>query len=1734
MDPQAADGTLQPPQCIHVQLQGGAPWGFTLKGGLEHGEPLIISKIEDGGKASMCEKMEVGDELVNINGTPLYGSRQEALILIKGSYKILKMIVRRRNVSVIRPHSWHLAKLSEVHPDVASMQYPTDAFSLSWHSGCENSDLPMQWNPLSRHCSTDKSSSIGSMESLDPPGQNYYEGTLSPIDPSMYQNKRDSAYSSFSASSNASDYTVSARTEDSSAMDCILQVLGTAKQGDGRYLHTGQGAPETQEEVSTQNVVEHQQRPSSFPYEANHLTIIKSPPQPPVRRDSLRASKNQLCHGERRRASVPEDSSQMSGRWSSEASQHRNSNIMRCQCGQELCTVHIKDSLTSDQYYMLSSQTDKGYQNTDQATVGDEEKPSNSSDIQALLSGNHGNLEVFHNNQDGEITCFSAQTDKDVLPEHPTCQHQKPPCFHSSHREGSSAETVFRRSEWTKTPSPENHQYQTDQCNGLSAKEQMCNIHRVPEISQGETLQEIRDFTQLSGTNHEQSTNMHSSHMSRSISEPNEVRDIFPASLQKNGTGGMKSSCSTETLLEVSKELEESHGALKKPGSSRNRSAQMRRKSDRFATNLRNEIQRRKAQLQKSKGSSVVVCEEEPVEEREEPADSQSPPRPSPPPPPPKNKSLMLEIKRAHPEQFQKCKDYKNLHHKEQQFSVEHVTEKDHDKINIMEGTLSTRGVVLKGDEKPLSSKNGLQCDYIKPLIEEPRQKDNQKNTELWVSANLKSESSQRPRILTRTESYREERRTVPTDIPSQNSKVQEQWDNEVGSITECTVSSAKWNEIHRVSPIPDVKYPNKLWRTSSSQSINSTERQSEILERNESEANTHNKNSLGSEVQWNGDPSNRNQPYVDGPSVEEWRASSTENTEKEQRSQEVRLHEIGRASDYPSVCSKQWNSPHSSSDFEDSTAQRMSHGGRWTWSPEHKLQPHSHLSKGKPPDVNGFNVECANPPLRQVTEENVLMPFADRRRFFENSTKVPSASHIPLHPKSNKKHFCPSFPEPPLTQMFVSDLRRHSVDHAYHPSSPSLQDNALPYPDYCVTHTKDPLLCCNQGGHPAEYLHPMAYGCRVHESCVYCASELCPALLKRNISTNHISCPCIHHSHHHHQWKRCGDCLCPAQHSRLDEGTSIHGDPWHLRKALLKEEPQKEWTQQLKINRKCSQSVSELYHNNPGFHHASPFRPCCDSGDQEFRPCYRTVSSYDLSCDHPIRPAEFSSFPDEATDPGLTRGRAYSVSQLNLDCLAFRDRRETPLAKLEEREPPAPAKKQKPPRPPPPQWDKYRERRASHQLTTSGVACSKEKTTVPGHNLNMEAARQRSQSLPMDRAFLKVAEVSLPVSHGYLKDSGYSSNSPDLRTAQKGSESLSPNCEITRQESYSECQKSQSDKSPARTQSGHTLPSDLTDPFPDETFVACSAADSGPTEEPEAADGKDPENSDFPPKSPTVDPMSPDVPETDHSTSLLDVFEASYRRYEDDWSTDRESEISIPERYEFQPISPPPVCGAVSPTSCAAYYNTSAAKAELLNKMKELPGVQEEEGNAAGVEVEEDELTLKKMQLIDSISRKLSVLREAQQGLQEDISANTTLGCEVGLLLKNLCKPNEYDKFRTFIGDLEKVVNLLLSLSGRLARVESALSSEDPEPSEDEKLSLLEKKKQLSDQLEDAKELKAHVTRREQMVLETVSRYLNEEQLQDYHHYVKMTSALIVEQRELEDKIRLGEEQLRCLRESL
>lgn len=103
------------------------------------------------------------------------------------------------------------------------------------------------------------------------------------------------------------------------------------------------------------------------------------------------------------------------------------------------------------------------------------------------------------------------------------------------------------------------------------------------------------------------------------------------------------------------------------------------------------------------------------------------------------------------------------------------------------------------------------------------------------------------------------------------------------------------------------------------------------------------------------------------------------------------------------------------------------------------------------------------------------------------------------------------------------------------------------------------------------------------------------------------------------------------------------------------------------------------------------------------------------------------------------------------------------------------------------------------------------------------------------------------------------------------------------------------------------------------------------------------------------------------------------------------------------------------------------------------------------------------------------------------------------------------------------------------LARVFAlALPQQDFLSPSPQQQSLLEKQRILTQQHEDAKELKENLDRRERIVFDILANYLSEESLADYEHFVKMKSALIIEQRELEDKIHLGEEQLKCLFDSL
>lgn len=85
-------------------------------------------------------------------------------------------------------------------------------------------------------------------------------------------------------------------------------------------------------------------------------------------------------------------------------------------------------------------------------------------------------------------------------------------------------------------------------------------------------------------------------------------------------------------------------------------------------------------------------------------------------------------------------------------------------------------------------------------------------------------------------------------------------------------------------------------------------------------------------------------------------------------------------------------------------------------------------------------------------------------------------------------------------------------------------------------------------------------------------------------------------------------------------------------------------------------------------------------------------------------------------------------------------------------------------------------------------------------------------------------------------------------------------------------------------------------------------------------------------------------------------------------------------------------------------------------------------------------------MELLQALTLSITSLREEKEVLAEEQRRFRALGGHMESLVQERCKPNEREKYKMFIGDMDKIVNLLLSLCGRLARVHNALSALDRE----------------------------------------------------------------------------------------
>ncbi|NXK73454.1 SHRM1 protein, partial [Amazona guildingii] len=172
--------------------------------------------------------------------------------------------------------------------------------------------------------------------------------------------------------------------------------------------------------------------------------------------------------------------------------------------------------------------------------------------------------------------------------------------------------------------------------------------------------------------------------------------------------------------------------------------------------------------------------------------------------------------------------------------------------------------------------------------------------------------------------------------------------------------------------------------------------------------------------------------------------------------------------------------------------------------------------------------------------------------------------------------------------------------------------------------------------------------------------------------------------------------------------------------------------------------------------------------------------------------------------------------------------------------------------------------------------------------------------------------------------------------------------------------------------------------------------------------------------------------------------------------------------------------------------------------------------------------------ELMSRLRSKLQTLYEERELVLSEARACAMRGAELEALVQDVCRHNEFERYMMFIGDLEKVVSLLLCLSSRLARVQNAMRRIDGNMDAEEKQSLHERHKLLSRQREDAKDLKENLDRRERVVSGILAKYLSAQQLQDYRCFVQDKTSLLIEQKDLEEQIKFFEEQLESLERSI
>ncbi|XP_074714938.1 protein Shroom2 isoform X3 [Strix uralensis] len=1712
---------------VEVLLTGGAPWGFTLKGGREHGEPLIITKIEDGSKAAAVDKLLAGDEIVGINDVGLSGFRQEAICLVKGSHKTLKLVVKRRNDLACRPHSWHATKFTESQPETATSHLSSSNACSSWHSryhaSCSSHDLSNSWDQSSLHRTSDQFSSLGSMDSWDHTPQVAQYGRLSSarsnssIDHLGSQSKRDSAYGSFSTSSSTPDHTLS--NADTSSTENMLYKVGhweTAKHGikSGQLLNDNSGiedkpgylpAPIQYENSRSPRIEEHPDckltssgRSSFGPVwyvPDKKKSSSPPPPPPPLRSDSFAATKgHEKAHGPVYSEGAGTqhftalNRSQPRSDWNLETveQQRRPSRA----CDRRVSSSSYKSDLSSEHTF---SSTGERY-NSNAGTVNKLQMSLSSTDVrfaQPTYSYHHQHQysdesTFFHN-----ARILAAPKDQPHYLSYSGIQELPTDHFHGYSPNQASL----------PNPSSSSNSAAEQKVDNTGQSRYYCVTAKQPSQGSSKPLQ-LKDDSWKPAVGTDASLGPHENPaVVTMVQKPKYCLPQQPVESSLKG-------CENSSHYPVDREGDARCAVVEEAKKPNHVEKSGQKKNFESSSE---ESETRYSQQEYIKGCVLTAENRSAPEDFRWGKDESSKISPQKTP---MLHSLAQEGKKQSdnsPEAVTERQAPFDTHLSKQARRSDRFATTLRNEIQMRRAKLqkSKSSATLVGSSETEECNETWKPDSAENVTASP-----DTNFTSTYKDHLKEAQA---RVLRATSFKRRDLEPSPAEyLPrsperksgSYNSSLLALVSEDVSGFLEAT--QAKPNPTgsgtHHVSRIGARK---RFTTEQKLKSYSEPEKMNEVgMSEGECHAHCH--------------PNTSEEAL--GSFADRWKFfEETSKPACRKLAQKPAPHSL--AEGQPERPDKK---THSGQEGEESWYERRGRAASARLETSHASKDNvHHSSSNKAAD----RIVKPEQPQRLGTFAEYQASWKEQRKPAEprSSGRYHSADNI--LDAGHEQHEKPQYSHERSRSSPSTDFYKQEVSVEVRRQAEDLKEDGERI--FCKVNNLDERNCTVRQADTG----PLRENPREKRDQL---DQNLSHKWKASVRPLHAREPTVLP---HESRGRSG--TLPSDYRYSQENVKEKSKDRSL-PHLPCSEPQT-----LNENHSCpSRGKGEENHRvEPALLNKKrgpvPQRPPPPKRDKYRRPdnsapslgtsseSLQVAPSRPFPSSSPSSTEVFASHSSLCQSPAAFNGKLKSANpQLLQQALSTENVCQHLEEKTHLRSESVLSSKyrylQKPgmetSRSPSPQF-------APQKLTDKPPVSLQDEnpariervidnnTTVKMVPIKIVHSESSAEKESRQSLVSTMEPPALP--SGLEKD--------QIKTLSTSEQSYSRFCAYTRQgiEPEPEARTKPADPQPAEEPGSNLKDSSAATPAVSYVKAKEKTFEDWKSEElAREIVGRDKSLADI---------LDPNVKIKTTMDLMVGIFPKDEHLLEE-----------AQQRRKLLPKVPSPkiseekkeeqnVPSAISLTTNSTYYSTSAPKAELLIKMKDMQEQQQQQQSEDDSEDELDhDLSEKKQELIDSISRKLQVLREARETLLEDIQANNILGEEVEAIVKEVCKPNEFDKFKMFIGDLDKVVNLLLSLSGRLARVENALNNLDENTSPEERRTLVEKQKLLTQQHEDAKELKENLDRRERIVFDILANYLSEENLADYEHFVKMKSALIIEQRELEDKIKLGEEQLKCLTDSL